>query len=152
MTFTVDKRLVEVLWMPAVIPELCAAVRDVPSDVWSASDDLYELADRMDPFIEARAGDEARREAQGRINEYRHPQFMASFGIDDSRNSRMGRKWGLKSLSSLQMRNAFHLEVVRVNASLGLVTPDLEESTAFSLEMSATIQREMSGAFEANVA
>ncbi len=92
-----------------------------------------------------RQGEEARAYAQRRIEEYWYPQFMASFGSDDSRNSKMWRKWGLKELSNQQMRDAFHLEMVRVNESLGLETPDKEEALTKGLEMAEAVKAKMAG-------
>jgi len=53
MTFPIDKRLAEVLWFPApdVVPQLCATVSEVPADVWNSTEDLYELADIIEPYL-----------------------------------------------------------------------------------------------------
>lgn len=93
----------------------------------------------------ARWGEEARRDAQRRLNEYWYPQFIASFGSDDSRNSRMWRKWGLKALSNGQLRDAFHLEMTQVNDSLGLETPDMEDALALGMEMAEAVKAQMAG-------
>ena len=90
-----------------------------------------------------RHGEEARKEAQKRLNEYWYPQFMGSFGSDDSRNSNQWRKWGLKMLSNGQMRDAFHLEMQEVNASLGLDTPDKGEALARGNEMAEAVKSQM---------
>jgi 1,2-phenylacetyl-CoA epoxidase catalytic subunit len=87
-----------------------------------------------------RWGESARQEAQRRIDEYWYPQFMASFGSDDSRNSIAWRKWGLKILTNAQMRDAFHLEMQEVNASLGLDTPDKDEALARGNEMADAVK------------
>jgi len=90
-----------------------------------------------------RYGEEARKEAQKRLNEYWYPQFMGSFGSDESRNSTQWRRWGLKMLSNGQMRDAFHLEMQEVNASLGLETPDKEAALARGNEMAEEVKSQM---------
>lgn len=90
-------------------------------------------------------GKAAKDEAQRRINEYWYPQFMASFGSDDSRNSQEWRKWGLKTLSNQQLRDAFHLEMTEVLDSLGLETPDKEEALNEGLEAAKAIKAKMAG-------
>ena len=90
-----------------------------------------------------RNGDAARDEAQRRLNEYWYPQFIASFGSDDSRNSKAWRKWGLKILSNAQMRDAFHLEMQEVNESLGLETPDKAQALARGTEMAEAVRSQM---------
>lgn len=92
-----------------------------------------------------RWGADARRDAQRRLNDYWYPQFMASFGSDDSRNSRMWRKWGLKALGNAQLRDAFHLEMTLVNESLGLETPDKDEALARGMEMAEAVKAQMAG-------
>ncbi len=92
-----------------------------------------------------RDGAAARKEAQRRINEYWYPQFMTSFGTDDSRNSKQWRKWGQKTLSNKQMREAFHLEMRAVLDSLGLATPDMNEALARGNEMAEEVKKPMSG-------
>lgn len=95
-----------------------------------------------------REGNSAKDEAQRRINEYWYPQFMASFGSDDSRNSKEWRKWGLKTLSNKQLRDAFHLEMTEVLDSLGLETPDKGEALDKGLEMAKAIKAQMAGLAE----
>jgi 1,2-phenylacetyl-CoA epoxidase catalytic subunit len=90
-----------------------------------------------------REGEPARKEAQKRLNEYWYPQFMASFGADDSRNSKAWRKWGMKILSNAQMRDAFHLEMQEVNESLGLETPDKAQALARGNEMAEAVRSQM---------
>lgn len=90
-----------------------------------------------------RYGEEGRKEAQKRLNEYWYPQFMGSFGSDQSRNSTNWRKWGLKMLSNGQMRDAFHLEMQQVNESLGLETPDKDEALARGNEMAEAVKSQM---------
>lgn len=90
-----------------------------------------------------RHGEDARKEAQKRLNEYWYPQFMGSFGADDSRNSDQWRKWGLKMLSNGQMRDAFHLEMQEVNDSLGLETPDKDAALARGNEMAEEVKSQM---------
>ncbi len=53
MTFPIDKRLVHVVMYPApdVIPQLLFAVDDVPMALWNEHDDLYELADSIEPYL-----------------------------------------------------------------------------------------------------
>ena len=90
-------------------------------------------------------GEEGRAYAQKRIDEYWYPQFMASFGSDTSRNSKAWRRWGLKMLTNGQMRDAFHLEMVEVLDSLGLVAPDKDEAQQRGDEMAAAVKAKMSG-------
>ena len=90
-----------------------------------------------------RHGEEARKEAQKRLNEYWYPQFMGSFGADESRNSTQWRRWGLKILSNSQMRDAYHLEMQQVNESLGLETPDKDEALARGNEMAEEVKSQM---------
>lgn len=51
--FPVSKGVVQNLWYaaPDVIPELCFALDDVPSDVWNQHDELEELADAIEPHL-----------------------------------------------------------------------------------------------------
>ncbi len=53
MTFPVDKRLVEVLWMtaPDVIPALCKTISELPLAQWNETSDLYQLADLIEPQL-----------------------------------------------------------------------------------------------------
>ncbi len=90
-------------------------------------------------------GEDARKDAQRRVDEYWYPQFMASFGADDSRNSKMWRKWGLKELTNGQMRDAFHLEMVEVLESLNLETPDKDKALARGMEMAEEVKKKMAG-------
>ena len=90
-----------------------------------------------------RHGEEARKEAQKRLNEYWYPQFMGSFGADESRNSTQWRRWGLKILSNSQMRDAYHLEMQQVNESLGLETPDKDEALARGNETAEEVNSQM---------
>jgi len=92
-----------------------------------------------------RHGEEARKEAQRRMNEYWYPQFMGSFGSDTSRNSKAWRKWGLKALTNGQMRDAFHLEMVQVNESLGIDTPDKDQALQRGMEMAEEVKKRMAG-------
>lgn len=94
--------------------------------------------------IEA-GGEEARAYAQKRMKDYWYPQFMASFGSDDSRNSRAWRSWGLKMLTNKQLREAFHLEMVELNETLGIETPDQYEALDRGTEMAKKIKAEMAG-------
>jgi 1,2-phenylacetyl-CoA epoxidase catalytic subunit len=92
-----------------------------------------------------RWGEDARKEAQRRVNEYWYPQFMASFGSDDSRNSVMWCKWGLKELTNGQMRDAFHLEMTEVLDSLNLETPDKDQALGKGMEMAEAVKKKMAG-------
>ena len=51
--FPIDKRVAQGIWYPApdVIPELCFAVDEVPMDTWNSAEDLYELADQIEPML-----------------------------------------------------------------------------------------------------
>ncbi len=51
--FPIDKRVVLNLWYPAadVVPPLCAALDDVPLELWNRHDDLYKLADAIEPTL-----------------------------------------------------------------------------------------------------
>lgn len=53
MTFPIDKRLVHVVLFPApdVVPEVIAAIDDVPMALWNEHDDLYALADSIEPYL-----------------------------------------------------------------------------------------------------
>lgn len=53
--FPIDKRLVHVVVYPApdVIPQVLFAVDDVPMALWNEHDDLYELADAIEPYLDA---------------------------------------------------------------------------------------------------
>lgn len=52
--FPIDKRAVQVLWFaaPDVIPALCFAVDDVPTELWQGAGDLGELAEAIAPYLE----------------------------------------------------------------------------------------------------
>jgi 1,2-phenylacetyl-CoA epoxidase catalytic subunit len=52
--FPIDKRTAQMVWYPApdVIPQICFAVDDVPMKVWNSTTDLYELADKIEPYLE----------------------------------------------------------------------------------------------------
>lgn len=54
--FPIDKRLINVTMYPApdVVPAVLFAVDDVPMSRWNATEDLYELADAIEPYLEAR--------------------------------------------------------------------------------------------------
>jgi len=93
-----------------------------------------------------RYGEDARKEAQKRLNEYWYPQFIGSFGSDQSRNSTSWREWGLKMLTNGQLRDAFHLEMQQVNESLGLDTPDKDEALARGNEMAEAVKSQMQSA------
>lgn len=51
--FPIDKRLVHVVMYPApdVIPEILFAIDDMPMAKWNEHDDLYELADAIEPHL-----------------------------------------------------------------------------------------------------
>ena len=51
--FPVDKRVAQNVWYPAadVVPAVCFAVDEVPIDTWNSTDDLYELADLIEPTL-----------------------------------------------------------------------------------------------------
>jgi 1,2-phenylacetyl-CoA epoxidase catalytic subunit len=52
--FPVDKRVVPMVLYPAadVIPQIIFAVEDVPDELWDSTQDLYELADAIAPYLE----------------------------------------------------------------------------------------------------
>ena len=56
MAFPIDKRIVQVVCYPApdVVPEMLDAIDDVPVALWDEHDDLYELADAIEPYLEKR--------------------------------------------------------------------------------------------------
>ena len=49
-------------------------------------------------------------------------------------------------LTNGQMRDAFHLEMLEVNASLGLDTPDKDEALARGNEMAEEVKSQMQSA------
>ena len=51
--FPVDKRTVQSLWLaaPDAIPSLCAAIDEVPIDLWRQAASLDELADSIAPYL-----------------------------------------------------------------------------------------------------
>ena len=51
--FPIDRRLVHVVMYPApdVLPQVLFAIEDVPQELWDAHDDLYELADAIEPYL-----------------------------------------------------------------------------------------------------
>jgi 1,2-phenylacetyl-CoA epoxidase catalytic subunit len=51
--FPIDKRVAQGTWYPAadVIPQLCFAVDEVPMSTWNSTEDLYELADLIEPTL-----------------------------------------------------------------------------------------------------
>jgi ring-1,2-phenylacetyl-CoA epoxidase subunit PaaA len=51
--FPVDKGVVQSLWYsaPDVIPELCFALDDIPSDLWNSHEDLDGLANAVEPYL-----------------------------------------------------------------------------------------------------
>ena len=51
--FPIDKRVAQQVWYPApdVIPQLCYALEQVPDAQWNAHQDLYELADDIQPIL-----------------------------------------------------------------------------------------------------
>ena len=51
--FPIDKRLAQMVWYPApdVIPQLCFALDEVPAEQWNEHDDLYALADAIEPVL-----------------------------------------------------------------------------------------------------
>jgi 1,2-phenylacetyl-CoA epoxidase catalytic subunit len=51
--FPIDKRIAQQIWYPApdVIPQLCFALEHVPQAQWNAHQDLYELADDIEPIL-----------------------------------------------------------------------------------------------------
>ena len=51
--FPIDKRVAQMVWYPAadVIPQLCAALDEIPAELWNEHNDLYELADAIEPTL-----------------------------------------------------------------------------------------------------
>ncbi len=72
-----------------------------------------------------RAGEEARKHAQQRIDDYWYPYFMAAFGSDESKNNLAWRRWGLKQHGNAELRAAYHREVSELLPTLGLEAPDM---------------------------
>ena len=66
--------------------------------------------------------------ANDRVQNYWYPYFMDAFGSNDSKNNLNWRRWGLKQHTNDELRQAYHVEVTEMLASLGLEPGDISAS------------------------